>query len=39
MKQRLRDSGGRLTVESDANGTIIMATVPSKDSTVKPYRI
>jgi signal transduction histidine kinase len=33
MKQRLRDFGGRLSVESDATGTIILATVPIVEPT------
>ena len=33
MKQRLRDFGGRLSVESDATGTIILATVPLVEPT------
>jgi two-component system, NarL family, sensor kinase len=28
MKQRLRDFGGRLSVESDATGTVIVAMIP-----------
>ena len=33
MKQRLRDFGGRLSVESDATGTVILAMMPITEPT------
>ena len=32
MRERLRELGGRLEVESDANGTLIRAVIPASAS-------